>query len=78
MIYLLGLFNLTKLTNIFHHNLWKVLKHPIRIDMLINMTFKKKQQTEVRIPYKNINLSITGVNTTSGPEYQYLIDSKHS
>ena len=29
----------TKLSNICHHELSQVLKHPIRIDRLINMTF---------------------------------------
>ena len=66
MIYLLGLCNFTKLSNICHHDLLKVLKNPIRIDRLINMTFEKQLQTGVRIPYKNINMSITDVNTAPG------------
>ena len=66
MIYLLGLCNFTKLSNFCHHDLLKVLKHPIRIDRLINMTFEKQEQTGVRIPYKNINVSITDVNTAPG------------
>ena len=52
MIYLLGLCNFTELSNIFHHDLLKVLKHPIRIDRLINMTFEKQLQTGVRILFK--------------------------
>ena len=42
LIYLLGLCNFTKLSNICHHDLLKVLKHPIKIDRLINMTFEKQ------------------------------------
>ena len=53
MIYLLGLCYFTKLSNICHHDLLKVLKHPIRIDRLIDMTFEKQQQSGARIPYKN-------------------------
>ena len=66
MIYLLGLCNFIKLSNICHHDLLEVLNHPIRIDRLINMPFEKQLQTCVRIPYKNINMSITDVNTASG------------
>ena len=40
MIYLFGLCDFAKLSNICHHDLLKVLKHPIRIDRLINMTFE--------------------------------------
>ena len=65
-IYLLGLCDFTKLSNICHHDLLKVLKHPIIIDKLINMTFEKQKRTGVRIPYKNINMSITDVNTAPG------------
>ena len=63
MIYLLGLCNFTKLSNTYHHDLSKVLKHPIRIGRLINMNFEKQLQTGVRIPYKNIK----HVNTAPGP-----------
>ena len=73
MIYLFGLCNFTKLSNICRHGLSKVLKHPNRIYKLMNMTFKKQWQTGVRIPYKNINMSITDVNTTPGPNYLRLI-----
>ena len=66
MSYLFGLCNFTKLSNICRHDLSTVLKHHIRIDRLINMTFKKQYQTGVRIPYKNINMSITDVNTAPG------------
>ena len=42
MSYLFGLCNFTKLSNIYRHDLSKVLKHPIRSDRLINLTFKKQ------------------------------------
>ena len=42
MIYLLGFNNFTKLSNTCLHDLSKVLKHPIRMDRLINMPFKEQ------------------------------------
>ena len=42
MIYLLGLCNSTKLSNICHQDLSKVSKHHLIIDRLINMTFMKQ------------------------------------
>ena len=42
MIYLLGLCNFTKLSNICHHDFLKELKHPISIDRLINILFEKQ------------------------------------
>ena len=66
MIYLLDLCNFTKLSNICDHDLLKVLKHPIRIDRLINVTYEKQLQTGVRTPFKYVNMSITGVNIAPG------------
>ena len=70
MIYLLSLCKFTKLSSICHHNLSKMLKYPIRIDRLINVTVKKQYQTGVRIAYKNIN---TVVNAIPGSKHLYLI-----
>ena len=67
----------TKLSNICHHDLLKVLKHSIRIDRLINMTFEKQYQTGVRIPYK----TLTSQSQMSRPhlaEHQCPIQTKHS
>ena len=66
MIYLLGLCNFTKLSNICHRDLSKVLKHPIRIDMLKICHLRNNNQLVSEFPIKNINVSITDVNTVPG------------
>ena len=66
MSYLFELCNFTiKLSNICRHDLKNVLKHSVRIDRLINMTFKKHNKLVLEFPLK-INMSITDVNTAPG------------
>ena len=59
MIYLLGLCKFTKLSNICHHDILKVLKHTIRMDRLINMKFEKKNNNKLvskfPIKHKHVN-----------------------